>query len=54
MWKAGPGTGVATVTVTTATANHVTGTFSFTAQGIVASTTPATHQVTAGTFDVTF
>jgi hypothetical protein len=54
MWKAGPGTGTGTVTVTIATANHVAGTFSFTAQGIVASTTPATRQVTAGTFDVTF
>jgi hypothetical protein len=53
-WKAGPGTGTGSVTVTTATANHVVGTFSFTAQGIVASTTPATRQITAGTFDVTF
>jgi hypothetical protein len=54
MWKAGPGTGTGTVTVTTSTANRVVGTFSFTAQGIVASTTPATRQITAGTFDVTF
>jgi len=53
-WKAGPGTGTGTVTVATVTANHVVGTFSFTAQGLVASTTPATRQVTAGTFDVTF
>jgi hypothetical protein len=53
-WKAGPGTGTGSVTVTTATANHVVGTFNFTAQGIVATTTPATRQVTAGTFDVTF
>jgi hypothetical protein len=34
--------------------NHVAGTFNFTAQGIVASTTPATRQISAGTFDVTF
>lgn len=53
-WKAGPGSGTGTVTVTAATANHFAGTFSFTAQGLVASTTPATRQVTAGTFDVTF
>ena len=53
MWKAGPGTGTGTVTVTTATAKHIAGTFSFTAQGLVASTTPATRQVTAGIFDVT-
>ena len=54
MWKAGPSTGTGSVTVTTVTANHVVGTFSFTAQGLVATTTPATRQVTAGTFDVTF
>lgn len=53
-WKAGPGTGTGTVTVTTATANHFVGTFSFTGQGVVASVTPATRQVTSGTFDVTF
>jgi hypothetical protein len=53
-WKAGPGTGTGTVTVTTATANHFVGTFSFTGQGVVSSVTPATRQVTAGTFDVTF
>jgi hypothetical protein len=53
-WKAGPGTGAGTVTVTTATANHFAGTFSFTGQGVVSSVTPATRQVTAGTFDVTF
>ena len=53
-WKAGPGTGTGTVTVTTATANHFVGTFSFTGQGVVNSVTPATRQVTVGTFDVTF
>lgn len=53
-WGAGPGTGTGTVTVTTATDNHFVGTFSFTAQALVSGTTPATHQVTAGTFDVTF
>lgn len=53
-WEAGPGAGTGTVTVTTATDNHFVGTFSFTAQAIVSSTTPATRQVTAGTFDVTF
>ena len=53
-WAAGPGTGTGTVTVTTATDNHFVGTFSFTAQALVSGTTPATRQVTAGTFDVTF
>jgi hypothetical protein len=53
-WGAGPGTGTGTVTVTTATDNHFVGTFSFTAQALASGTTPATHQVTAGTFDVTF
>ena len=53
-WKANVGTGTGTVTVTTSTANHVVGTFSFTAQALVAGTSPTTRQVTAGTFDVTF
>jgi hypothetical protein len=53
-WKANVGTGTGTVTITTSTANHVAGAFSFTAQALVAGTSPAIRQVTAGTFDVTF
>jgi len=53
-WKASVGTGTGNVTVTTSTANHVVGTFSFTAQAVTSGATPATRQVTVGTFDVTF
>jgi hypothetical protein len=55
MWQASgtPGSS-GTVTVTTATASHLVGTFSFTAPAFASSTTPATRQVTAGAFDVTF
>jgi len=55
-WQAGgvTGTGTGTVTVTTASANHLVGTFSFTAQAVAPGTSPASRQVTTGTFDVTF
>jgi hypothetical protein len=46
--------GSGSVTVTTATTNHLVGTFSFTAPALTTGATPATRQVTAGVFDVTF
>ena len=54
-WQtAGIAGGSGSVTVTTATANHLVGTFSFTAPALTSGATPATRQVTAGAFDVTF
>ena len=54
-WQASGGAGSSgSVTVTTATANHLVGTFSFTAPAFTTGATPATRQVTAGVFDVTF
>lgn len=55
MWQATGTTGSSgTVSVTTATANHLVGTFSFTAPAFTTGATPAIRQVTAGAFDVTF
>ena len=54
-WQAGltyGGTG--TVSVTTLTSTRVVGTFSFTAPGATAGTTPATRTLASGTFDVRF
>jgi hypothetical protein len=42
------------VTLTTLTANHVVGTFTFTAKALANSVTPATRVVTSGQFDVTY
>jgi len=54
-WQASGGAGSSgSVTVSTATATHLVGTFSFTAPALTTGATPATRQVTAGVFDVTF
>jgi hypothetical protein len=54
-WQASGAAGSSgSVTVTTATATHLVGTFTFTAPVLGGSGSPATRQVTAGTFDVTF
>jgi len=48
------GTGTGTVTFTTFTANHATGTFSFSAPAVAGTGASGTKNVTNGTFDVKY
>jgi hypothetical protein len=55
IWQAGlTYGGNGTVSVTTLTSTRAVGTFSFTAPGATAGTTPATRTLASGTFDVRF
>ena len=53
-WQAGGDLGSGTITVSTLTATRVTGSFFFTADGVIGTENPASLVVASGTFDAEF
>ena len=53
-WSASRSMGSGTFTITSLSSNRASGTFSFIAKRLTATSHPETYRVTAGTFDVSF
>jgi hypothetical protein len=53
-WSASRSMGSGTFTITSLSSHRATGTFSFIAKALTATSLPETYHVTAGTFDVSF